>query len=251
MTKSGEKPAKLAPVSKKKNAEVGPETVGWVVEDFAKDLQYFHDVIGLPNAGKIPKDITVADVPLAELEKHFGVKAKTDKNGYKKEGVKGIPAEDIQKLVLALDGIEKFQLYSLEVARGLYYERILKKAVNWAACGVDKHRGQLSWRLNQKSPAQLQLPPWKRVEHKYTMPPGLQVNVAAEEGEHYTPQNSKELCEMPGEERKAVDVGAQSKLTDEEVASHDEVRKADDVGAQNLTNMKASLHSEEMKVDNV
>ncbi|CAM6105740.1 unnamed protein product [Calypogeia fissa] len=81
--------------------------VAWDVESYLKDIQYFHNVIGLSNEGKNVKELSVDEVPISKIEEHFGLKA--GKNGYKKEGVKGIPAEDIHVLSCALDGIEKFQ----------------------------------------------------------------------------------------------------------------------------------------------
>lgn len=127
--KSGKSPVKV----------LSPEE--WTVDEFAKDADHFHRVLGLPNVGRIPKELTSEDVSAEVLEEYFG--SKSGKNGYKKDGVKGIPADDIAMLTSALDGIGKFQPYTVEVAKGLYYERILKRPVKWAACGADKHRGQL------------------------------------------------------------------------------------------------------------
>lgn len=164
---------------KQKDVGKGSGSREWKVEDFAKDIDYFHNVIGLPREGRSPKSLSATDVSAKKLEEHFGPKG--GHNGYKKDGIKGIPAEDIQMLICAVDGIEKFQPYTQEVARGLYYERILKKKVNWAAFAVEKHKGQLRRRKIQEKESDLNVPPWKRVEHKYKPPTNLILD--AEEAE--------------------------------------------------------------------
>lgn len=58
--RSGKSPSpKLPPKSRKSPVmTVRSPVQTWTVDEFAKDVDHFHNVLGLPNVGRTPKELT-------------------------------------------------------------------------------------------------------------------------------------------------------------------------------------------------
>ncbi|KAL3696016.1 hypothetical protein R1sor_010092 [Riccia sorocarpa] len=132
--------------SKKIDVLNGELDTAWAEEDFILSEDYFAKECRLPNDEFMPNVITKALVSDEEVERCFGPRSGTKgRNGPKLNNCVGLPQSEVLHLFQVIDGHEKPVNNTLGATfpRALYAERFLKKRINWAQYGHERHRNQL------------------------------------------------------------------------------------------------------------